>query len=551
MSAKQFYKTGFGDDAIGLEIGVEPWIQGLFPALLNHFNVFSKIDVPIIESKEFIQIDKQMDSREGCPIMHSNEKLSQLNQLTLPLISSKFESFKIKTHESIPEEYMDESRQQFFFRTLPVMDSKIYDSTLIETKLLTNKCVDNDIEGNDTKVIMEAKFRVENEESLDYEAGDSFGFIVGNCDEEVIQLLKCLDLTEEHNFCEILSPEVFPHLPRFSKIYDLLKYYLEIRSVPKKSSLRHLSDFCGNPSHKRRLLELSSREGDEDYNQFIRKDFVGLLEILQIFDSCRPPLDVLLGNCSPFTPRYYSVINTQNPDNKNEFRIVFSVLNYETKNLRKGSQLSGVFTGTLFRTLLEDLSPEESIANRLEKLSLQSNKQNFKVFKRKNPFFKLPTDSSRPILMVGPGTGVAPFLGFLEQRKLMASKGSVPLGESWLFYGCRHSALDFIYEKQLKEFLSEKVLNQLFVCFSRQSKDESIPKYVQHLILKESKAVYRLIDGEKAVVYVCGDIKSMSSDIFNAFVKVIEECGQQSRENAVKYMREMQSDKRYLQDIWS
>lgn len=557
LSAKHFYETGFGDDGVGLEVGVEPWIEGLLPAIVDHFNAYSTLNVPTIAANssnqsrtQMITIEKQMASEDNCSLLDSSESLSQLNQLTLPSISSKFQSFKIKVCESLPEEFCDQENE-FFFKALPTMDSKIYNSTLIDIKRLSSEEVTADqLVETDKKVILEATFEVEDEETLNYEPGDSFGFIIGNCDQEVETCLKCLDLWDQRNsYCHVVTQQLFPHLPRVSKIYDLVKYYIELRSIPKKSALRHLAEFCGDQSHKRRLLELSSREAENHYNLFVRKDMLGLLDILQVFHSCRPPLEVLLVNCPPFVPRYYSVVNAPKNETKNHLKFAFSVIAFKKSHLRIDSQLFGVFTGTMFRLL--ERKPEESLADQLAELSLGSGLKRFKLFKRKNLNFKLPSDPTVPVLMVGPGTGVAPFVGFLEYRQLMANRGHPMSAQWWLFYGCRDSRLDYIYQEQLNQFLVDKVLTKLCLCFSRQSGDDSEVKHVDQLIVKEGQRVFELISKHKAVVYVCGDIKGMSSDVFSAFVKVVEQYGQQSRESAVKYLRDMQTDKRYLLDIWS
>jgi methionine synthase reductase len=550
LGAKKFYDTGFGDDAIGLEIGVEPWIHDLFAAILNHFNAYSTLKVPITEVKKLTPIETQMALKDDCLVMHSNQSLAQLDSLTLPLISSKFNNFKIKIHETLPEEYSKSyDSKKFFFEKLAVMDSDIYDSHVCQIRELTNSKDDNCSNALDKKIVLETTFQIDSEERIAYESGDSFGFIIGNSDEEVNALLDCLDLSNRRDFyCEILSPELFPHLPQICRIYDLLKYYIELRSVPKKACLRHLAQFCNIELHKRRLLELSSREGADDYNKFIRSDSVSVLDILKVFDSCKPSLEVLLANVPSFAPRYYSVVNAPNLENRNQFKIAFSVIHLEPKNLRNGSQLYGLFTGTLFQLFSQQ--KDEEIIDSLAKLSLNSNRKSIKIFKRRNPYFKLPSTPNVPLILIGPGTGVAPFIGFLEQRKIMKTRSVLPIGETWLFYGCRHSKLDYIYEEELKQFLSDNILTQLCICFSREITDELSPKYVQDLMLINSKSIYKLIDSKKAMVYVCGDMKMMSINVFNAFVRIVEECGQQNHENAVKYVRDMQSNKRYLQDVW-
>ncbi|CAG2111764.1 unnamed protein product [Medioppia subpectinata] len=585
LSAKQFYETGFGDDAVGLELGVEPWIENLFPAILQHFKAYSALSVPIVDTKTLSPIQLQMAVKDNCgELMHTtDQRLALLDQLTLPLISSKFQSFRLQIHETLPEEC---DANEFYFQTLPVMDSKIFDTNLVHLRQLSanTSADDNPITTADCKTIIEATIEAEEGSGLSYESGDSYGFIVGNCDEEVHQVLDALNLSDKCDYyCEVLTPQVFPHLPKICKVNDLIKYYVEIRSVPKKSTLRHLADFCDNPSHKRRLLELSSREGGDDYNRYVRNKFVNILDILQVFDSCRPPLEVVLANSPCFAPRYYSVCNAPDAQNRNAFKIAFSVMNFENTYLREDTQLFGVFTGTLFRqlrpetpstennveqytqlfgvftgTLFRQLRPEtpsteNNVEQCLDKLSLESNVKSFKVFKRKNPYFKLPSNLTTPLIMVGAGTGVAPYVGFLQQRQLMARRSSVPAGECWLFYGCRHSRVDYIFADELQQFRTDRVLTQLNVCFSRECPvdDPTAPKYVQHLIAKHSSPVFKLIDSRKAVVYVCGDLKGMSTDVFNAMVAVVETSGKRSREDAVKYIRELQSEKRYLQDIWT
>ncbi|XP_054160971.1 methionine synthase reductase-like [Oppia nitens] len=581
LSAKRFYDTGFGDDAVGLELGVEPWIDNLFGALLKHFNAYTTVSIPTVVEVKVLpvivdQLSGNMSTIENLPIMVTEDpKLSQLTELTLPLISSKSLAFQVKLWETLPEKYQP---KEFPFPLLPVMDSQITDSTIVSMRQLSASNDDDSDVVTDYKTILEATVRLDDNSSdvIAYEAGDSFGFIIGNYDEEVDQLIDyCLDLQSDKRdyYCQILTTELFPHLPSISKVKDLLKYYLELRSVPKKSFLRHLADFCSDLAHKRRLLELSSREGSDDYNKYIRNNFVNILDILRLFDSCRPPLAVLLANIACHTPRYYSVCNGPDPENRNQFKIAFSVTEFQPRNQRKDSQLLGVFTGQLSRLFNRRQKSSTvdigggDIADQLTKLSLESDLRCLKVFKRKNPYFKLPATVSTPIIMIGSGTGVAPFVGFLEQRQLVGrtQRSAIPSGECWLLYGCRYRRKDYIYGDQLKQFVDDRVLTQLCVCFSRDvtpttitdggngggGGDEESPKYVQNLIQKYGQSLYKLIDTKRAIVYVCGDLKGMSIDVYNAFVAIVEQNGHKSREDSVKYVRQLQSDRRYLQDIWT
>jgi sulfite reductase (NADPH) flavoprotein alpha-component len=167
--------------------------------------------------------------------------------------------------------------------------------------------------------------------------------------------------------------------------------------------------------------------------------------------------------------------------------------------------------------------------------------QTVPVFVQENPNFKLPADPDTPIIMIGPGTGVAPFRAFLGEREETGATG-----KSWLFYGDQHFSSDFLYQIEWQRWLKEGVLTRMDVAFSRDT-DRKI--YVQHRMLEKSKDLYQwLQDG--AVVYVCGDEKKMAHDVHAALLEIVQKEGGLSEEAAVEYLTRMQQEKRYQRDVY-
>lgn len=160
---------------------------------------------------------------------------------------------------------------------------------------------------------------------------------------------------------------------------------------------------------------------------------------------------------------------------------------------------------------------------------------------RINKNFALPEDNSKDIIMVGPGTGIAPFIGFLQERAHQKAEG-----KNWLFFGDRESANDFLYREELEAFQKEGVLTRLDTAFSRDQKEKV---YVQHKMAEAGKELFQWLD-QGAAIYVCGDAKYMAKDVENTLLKIIAEHGNMSAEAADKYLKAMQREKRYLKDVY-
>ncbi|WNS46838.1 assimilatory sulfite reductase (NADPH) flavoprotein subunit [Paenibacillus sp. MMS20-IR301] len=163
------------------------------------------------------------------------------------------------------------------------------------------------------------------------------------------------------------------------------------------------------------------------------------------------------------------------------------------------------------------------------------------VYIQSNPNFKLPANPDVPVIMIGPGTGVAPFRSFLEEREEQGAGG-----KSWLFYGDRHFVTDFLYQTDWQRMLKDGVLSKLDVAFSRDTEEKV---YVQHRILEKSRELYAWLQ-EGAHVYVCGDEKHMAHDVHSALITVIQTEGGFSPEGAAAYLETLSQEQRYQRDVY-
>ena len=159
----------------------------------------------------------------------------------------------------------------------------------------------------------------------------------------------------------------------------------------------------------------------------------------------------------------------------------------------------------------------------------------------KNNSFRLPTDDLKPIIMIGPGTGLAPFRAFLEERKVRGAKG-----KNWLFFGDQTRKNDFIYQEELINYKKSSILTRLDLAFSRDQKDKV---YVQHKMLNSSEQIFNWME-EGAYIYVCGDATYMAKDVDDALHKIVKQEGKLTKDQAKEYIDRLKRDKRYLRDVY-
>ena len=317
------------------------------------------------------------------------------------------------------------------------------------------------------------------------------------------------------------------HLPTTFTVREALTSSTEIRSICKKSLLRALAEVTEDFHEKRRLEELCSRQGAQDHTKFVLKNQVCVLDVLHLFPSCRPSAELILQHLPALKMRSYSVVDSPNVARPKSVRFAFTVVVLPASTHRKPGERLGVCT------------------NYLKNLPLGGVVQ---LKHRKSLSFKLPEDHKTPIIMIGPGTGVAPFLGFVQQRSLDETREGEK-GENHLYFGCRHPDQDFLFEEELKEFEKSGKITSLNVAHSRLENFEH--KYVQDLLTRDSTRVYYDVTERGATVFVCGDARGMSKGVRECFVKIFMKEGGLEEKEAKNMLRSLTKEKRYKEDVWA
>ncbi|XP_041979718.1 methionine synthase reductase-like isoform X2 [Aricia agestis] len=376
-----------------------------------------------------------------------------------------------------------------------------------------------------------------------FKAGDTIAITPRNRKEEVDILIKYLGLEKVADTsytltldCDRKDAKIPPHIPIKATLRFVLTYCIDLRGILKKVFLVVLSKYTTDESEKKVLEYLSSKEGFLAYTSNILNKSICILDIFQMFKSCRPPVEVILEHLPRLLPRPYSICNTYLKD-PNKLKICFSVK--EIGNDRKG----------LTTSWLEELiTTSDDVEKNFEKISLKGNKKVPIYFRKNINEFRLPENTEAPMILVGPGTGVAPFMGFLEEREIKMNENSSNVPCVWLFNGCRYESFDFIYKNELKDFVSKGVLSKITTAFSRD--ENSKCRYVQDCIAEHGEEVTKLIE-DGAYIFVCGDVNKMAKDVKETIIKCVEQYTDRTYEEAVQFITELEKQKRYVVDIWN
>ncbi|MFM5858110.1 assimilatory sulfite reductase (NADPH) flavoprotein subunit [Aeromonas veronii] len=225
----------------------------------------------------------------------------------------------------------------------------------------------------------------------------------------------------------------------------------------------------------------------------------------------------LLGLLRPLTPRLYSIASAQS-EVEEEVHLTVGVVRYPQED---GTVRSGAASSYLADRLIED--------------------GEVRVFVEHNDNFRLPTNPDTPVIMVGPGTGIAPFRAFMQEREAQGAEG-----KNWLFFGNPHFTQDFLYQVEWQRYVKSGLLSKISLAFSR---DQANKIYVQDRLREAGQELYQWLEAG-AHFYVCGDANKMAKDVQEALLDVIAEHGHKSREEAEEYLSELRRAKRYQRDVY-
>lgn len=363
-------------------------------------------------------------------------------------------------------------------------------------------------------------------DGVTYKPGDHLCVVPVNHPELVQRALARFGFDEDahirvHSQSEMRSP--FPSGSTFS-IRRLAEVFGELQAVASRKDVETLVRHIECPHSKPKLEALAAppKDGGDLYRTEVFLKRKSVLDLLEEFPACELPFAVYMEMIPWLSPRYYSISSSPNADPS-----ICSI----TVGLVEGPARSGrgTYKGVCSHYL-----------NHLEGGDIIQ-----AVIKEPSTPFRLPDDPSVPVIMIGPGTGVAPFRGFIQERRAQKKSGA-KLGEAMLFFGCRHPKQDFLYEKELKKAEKDRIID-LHPAFSRLTSDRV---YVQDLLRQQEPMVWKLIE-DGAVIYVCGDGAAMEPDVKRALTNLYASEKDVSFGEAQAWMEDMARDGRYLLDVWA
>lgn len=334
-----------------------------------------------------------------------------------------------------------------------------------------------------------------------YEAGDALGIWPKNCPDYVYELEQALGLNADAPV--VIDTHEKPLHSALIENYEICR--------PSLEALQFIAARC-NSNDLKKLMDAERRQELQEW-LYGRQ----LVDILQEF-PIRTNVEEFIAVLKRIQPRLYSIASSSKAQ-PTRIDLTVSAVRYtrfrESKKIRKG----------VASTFLADRASNVDVP----------------IFVQPSKHFHVPENGDTPLIMVGPGTGIAPFRGFLQERQ---ARGDA--GKNWLFFGEQHAATDFYYRDELQQFQKDGVLNELSLAFSR---DQTTKIYVQDCMRERGADIWEWLE-QGAYFCVCGDASRMAKDVDLALRNIIQQYGKFDEAETVNYIRKLNMDKRYLRDVY-
>lgn len=380
------------------------------------------------------------------------------------------------------------------------------------------------------------RLHTNNHDSLSYQPGDHLGIFPGNHEDLVTALIDKLEdappvnqivkvefLEERNTALGVISNWTDEARIPPCTIYQAFQYLLDITTPPSPVLLQQFAALATNDKQKKKLELLS--KGLQEYEEWKWYNNPTLVEVLEEFPSVQMPSTLLLTQLPLLQPRYYSI--SSSPDlHPGEIHLTVAVVSYRAKD-GAGPLHHGVCSSWL---------------NRIEKGEVVP------CFVRGAPSFQLPKDRQAPCILVGPGTGIAPFRSFWQQRLFEREHKGLESCPMILVFGCRQSEMDHIYKEETIQAKNKEVFKELYTAYSREPGKPK--KYVQNVLREQlSETVYQCLKEEGGHIYVCGDV-TMAGDVLKTVQQIIKQEGTMSLEDAGFFISKLRDENRYHEDIF-
>ena len=411
---------------------------------------------------------------------------------------SDSESWKLSIVENLKDELIQTETTLASVIDLPVAPSNQYSK---QNPLVAEFMLSQKITGRDsTKDVRHIEIDL-GDSGLTYQVGDALGVYFDNDSTLVTELLTELNFTGDEQVSIKVNGE-----QQSLTIKDALTSQLEITQTAPA-----FIDFWAKQSADKKLLEIILDKNSA-------REFAANHQIVDLVSANKADVSPqnFVEALRKITPRLYSIASAQ-AEVETEAHLTVGLVSYEINGQKR-------FGGA-----------SHFLSNRIEE------GQSIRVFVEPNDNFRLPSDNNTPVIMVGPGTGVAPFRAFMQQRESDEASG-----DNWMLFGDRSFTQDFLYQVEWQNYLKSGLLTRMDVAFSR---DQAEKVYVQDRLKEHASDVYAWLE-RGAHLYVCGDANRMAKDVHQALIDIISEQGQLSSEQAEQYLKDLRSNKRYQKDVY-
>ncbi|VVT46879.1 uncharacterized protein SAPINGB_P001433 [Magnusiomyces paraingens] len=411
---------------------------------------------------------------------------------------------------------------------------------------------------------------------LKYNTGDHLALLAPNSNEEVARFLKIFNLEKKSDTVvdvKFLDPTAKVPFPTPTTYDAIVRYHLEINGPVSRQFLFSIAPFAPSEEAKKTAQRLGSSK--EDFHKEIASEYLNTAQALSKISKeeawSSVPFSFIVESINHLVPRYYSISSSskESPSNISITAVVESIKPKTGDNVLKGVATNYILD--LKHTFNKTTNPDPTAVHYdvAGPRGVLGGNSVYAYVRHSN--FKLPSNPKKPVIMVGPGTGVAPFRGFVHERAYLAAQGA-PVGPALLFFGCRNSKEDFLYRDEWKEysgetpadllsfvqaqqaeedlekkkFLGPKSFLKLVTAFSRESTEKV---YVQHRLEEQSALVNALLK-QGAFFYVCGDATRMARDVQAALVRIISKERNISKTKAEEIVKNMRTQNLYQEDVW-
>ncbi|XP_062240772.1 nitric oxide synthase, brain [Platichthys flesus] len=490
LGGERILRMGEGDELCGQEESFRTWAKKVFKAACDVFCVGDDVN-----------IEKANDS------LISNDR------------SWKKSKFRMTYTAEAPA---------FTDALHSIHKKKVYGAKMLESENLQSS------KSNRSTIFV--RLHTNNHDSLSYHPGDHLGIFPGNHEDLVTALIDKLEdappvnqiikvefLEERNTALGVISNWTNETRIPPCTIYHVFQYFLDITTPPSPVLLQQFAALATNDKQKKKLEVLS--KGLQEYEEWKWYNNPTLVEVLEEFPSIQMPSTLLLTQLPLLQPRYYSI--SSSPElHPGEIHLTVAVVSYRARD-GEGPVHHGVCSSWL---------------NRIEKGEMVP------CFVRGAPSFRLPKDNQAPCILVGPGTGIAPFRSFWQQRLYDREHKGIESCPMILVFGCRQSEMDHIYKEETVQAKNKEVFKELYSAYSREPGKPK--KYVQDVLREQlSETLYHCLKEEGGHIYVCGDV-TMAGDVLKTIQQVVKQQGNMSLEDAGFFISKLRDENRYHEDIF-